>query len=177
MTTTEKIHWKIQRVWMPNFLPKTNPRQFDKPLDSITKSPNLALFIAHINENHLLILLLETSKKFRRTNWSQCQLKTSCIVSRSRNVIHEPLISLRFFVLWPKIFVAYPMPKSSLSKNSGGTFTPLLCALGGVMFSQLENQTFTSEFEYYWVPHSFNFVPHRTKKIFVNNYLIRCWGR
>ena len=34
---------------------------------------------------------------------------------------------------------------------------------GGVTVSKLEKQTYTSEFESHWVPHSFGLVPHRSK--------------
>ena len=37
--------------------------------------------------------------------------------------------------------------------------------LGGVMVSKLNKQTFTSEFESHWAPHSVGLVPHRSKKL------------
>ena len=43
----------------------------------------------------------------------------------------------------------------------------LLCIYmyGGVMVSKLDKQTYTSEFESHWVPHSFGLVPHRSKEL------------
>ena len=36
---------------------------------------------------------------------------------------------------------------------------------GGVTVSKLDSQTYTSEFESHWVPHSFGLVPHRSKEL------------
>ena len=36
---------------------------------------------------------------------------------------------------------------------------------GGVMVSKLDKQTFTSEFKFHWVTHSFGLVPHPSKKL------------
>ena len=36
---------------------------------------------------------------------------------------------------------------------------------GGIMVSKLDQQTFTSEFEFHWVPYSFGLVPHQNKKL------------
>ena len=36
---------------------------------------------------------------------------------------------------------------------------------GSVMVSKLDLQTYTSEFESHWVPHSYGFVPHLSKKL------------
>ena len=36
--------------------------------------------------------------------------------------------------------------------------------IGGVMINKLDNQNFTSEFESHWLPHSFGFVLHLSKK-------------
>ena len=36
---------------------------------------------------------------------------------------------------------------------------------GGVMVSKLGSETYTSEFESYWVPLSYGHVPHLTKKL------------
>ena len=36
---------------------------------------------------------------------------------------------------------------------------------GGVTVSKLDKQTYTSEFETYWVPHSFGLVPHQSKEL------------
>ena len=33
------------------------------------------------------------------------------------------------------------------------------------MVSKLDKQTYTSAFESYWVPHSYNLVPHVSKKL------------
>ena len=38
-------------------------------------------------------------------------------------------------------------------------------SLSDIMVSKLEYQTFTSEFEFHWVSHSYNFVPHLNKKL------------
>ena len=35
----------------------------------------------------------------------------------------------------------------------------------GVMVSKLDEQTFTSEFEFHWVPPSFDFVSYQSKKL------------
>ena len=51
-----------------------------------------------------------------------------------------------------------------------------LGALGGVMVSKLDYQSFTSEFDSHWVPHSYGLVPHLNKKLskFLNFILL--WG-
>ena len=36
---------------------------------------------------------------------------------------------------------------------------------GGVMVNKLNYQTYTSEFESHWVPHSFGLVPQRSKEL------------
>ena len=36
---------------------------------------------------------------------------------------------------------------------------------GGVMVSKLDSQTYTSEFESHWVPHSFGLVLNRSKDL------------
>ena len=36
---------------------------------------------------------------------------------------------------------------------------------GSVMVSKLDEQTYKSEFESHWVPHSFRFVTHRIKEL------------
>ena len=38
-------------------------------------------------------------------------------------------------------------------------------ASDGVIVSKLDEQTYTSEFESYWVPHSYGLVPHLSKKL------------
>ena len=40
-----------------------------------------------------------------------------------------------------------------------------LGTFGGVTVSKLDLQTYTSEFESHWVPHSFGLVPRRTKEL------------
>ena len=45
--------------------------------------------------------------------------------------------------------------KSNLSQGTSG----------GVTVSKLDKQTYTSEFESHWAPHSFGFVPHRSKEL------------
>ena len=41
----------------------------------------------------------------------------------------------------------------------------LLGTSGGVMVSKLDSQTYTSEFESHWVPHSFGLVLNRSKDL------------
>ena len=36
---------------------------------------------------------------------------------------------------------------------------------GNVRVSKQDKQTYTSEFEFQWVPHSFGLMPHRSKKL------------
>ena len=42
---------------------------------------------------------------------------------------------------------------------------PTVSLPGGVTVSKLDEQTYTSEFESHWVPHSFGLVPHRSKEL------------
>ena len=45
---------------------------------------------------------------------------------------------------------------------------------GGVTVSKLDKQTYTSEFESHWAPHSFGLVPHQSKalwKLHKDDYL------
>ena len=44
-------------------------------------------------------------------------------------------------------------------------------AFGGVMVRKLDKETFTTEFESYWVPHSYSLLPHLSKKL--RNLLMR----
>ena len=38
-------------------------------------------------------------------------------------------------------------------------------ATGGVMFSKLDDQTFSGEFESYWMPLSYGYAPYLNKKL------------
>ena len=51
-----------------------------------------------------------------------------------------------------------------------GFFLNIFWILGSMQlrrraFSKLDKQTYTSEFESHWVPHSFSLVPHRSKEV------------
>ena len=64
----------------------------------------------------------------------------------------------------------YWSPSDCKSLNVSRTLTSILSDLNNALvldgpFMSSDSQTYTSEFESHWVPHSFGLVPHRSKEL------------